>query len=74
MAGTIISLLWFLIYAVVLCGVIWLVLYGLKTVAGIPIPDRLEKGLWFVVMILLLIYLITALVGGGSIPHPNMRF
>ncbi len=72
MSGTVIQLLWFLIYAVILCGVVWLVLYGLKEVAGVPIPPRLEKGVWFIVLVLILIWFLTALVGGASIPH--MRF
>jgi len=72
MSGTVIQLLWFLIYAVILCGVVWLVIYGLKEVAGVPIPGRLEKGVWFIVLVLILIWFLTALVGGASIPH--MRF
>jgi len=58
-----ISLLWFLIAAIILCGVVWLVLYGIKNVAGLPIPPRLEQGIWFIVLLLVLIWLLLALTG-----------
>jgi len=40
-----ISLLWLLIGIVVLCAVVYLVLYGIKTVAGLPIPARVEQAI-----------------------------
>jgi hypothetical protein len=43
MAGLAISLLWLLIGAIILAGVIWLVLYGVKTFIT-PIPQKLEAG------------------------------
>lgn len=71
MAGLIVNLLWFLIYAILLAGVVWLVLYGIKTFVT-PIPPRLEQGVWFIILILILIFFITALVGGGGMTsmHP----
>ena len=63
MVETAISLLWFLIGAIVLCGVVWLVLYGLKNIAGLAIPTRLEQGIWFIVLLLVLIWLLMALTG-----------
>ena len=71
MWGLIIDLLWFVIFAVILAGVVWLVLYGLRTVAGIDIPHNIERAIWFIVLVLLLIFLITALVGGGSVRGPS---
>ena len=67
MVGLAISFLWFLIGVICLAGVIWLVLYGIKTIAGIPIPARLEQGIWFIFLILVLIYALT-IVGGGGFP------
>ena len=68
-----IELLWLLIGVVILCAVIYLVLYGLKTYAGLPIPERVEQALWFIVMILVIIALLTILGGGGigafRVPH-----
>lgn len=60
-----ISVLWLLIGALCLAGVIWLVLYGIKTFIY-AIPDTLEKGIWFIVFILILIGALTILAGGGG--------
>jgi hypothetical protein len=62
-----VEVLWLLIGAIIFCGVIWLVLYGLKNIAGVPIPVRLEQGIWFIVLILILIACLT-LLAGGSLP------
>ncbi len=64
-----ISLLWLLIGIVVLCVVIWLVLYGVKTIAGVPIPDRVEQAIWFIIMILIVIAVLTILAGGSIGPY-----
>ena len=69
-----ISLLWFLIYAICLCGVVWIVLYGINEFIY-TIPDKITKGIWFIVFLLVVIALLTLLAGGGGgIPHPNMSF
>jgi len=60
-----ISLLWLLIGVIVLAVVVWLVLYGIKTIAGIPIPDRVEQAIWFIIAILVIIGLLTILAGGN---------
>jgi hypothetical protein len=65
MIGIAIQVLWLLIGAIVLCGVIYLVLYGLKNIAGVPIPARVEQGVWFIVLILILIAVLTILAGGS---------
>ncbi len=66
-----IQLLWLLIYGIIFAGVVWLVLYGIKTFIT-PIPGRLEQGVWFIVLILIIIALLTIFVGGGGagITHP----
>lgn len=63
MGPLIISLLWMLIYAILLCGVVWLVLYGIKNFVYREFPAQLEKGIWFIVLILILIMFISALIG-----------
>ena len=67
MAGLAISLLWLLIGAIVLAGVIWLVLYGIKNFIT-AIPAKLEQGIWFIFLLLLIIYAITAFATGNI--HP----
>lgn len=70
MAGIAIALLWLLIGAICLAGVIYLVLYGIKTFIT-PIPPRLEQGVWFILLLLIVIYAIMALTtGGAAIPRP----
>ena len=69
MIGLAIAFLWFLIGVVILAGIIWLVLYGVKTIAGIPVPARLEQAVWFIFFILILIYALYALGGSGVALH-----
>ena len=67
-----ISVLWLLVGALVLAGVIWLVLYGVKTYIH-PIPPNVEGGIWFIVLLLILIAALTILAGGGSFRLPVAR-
>jgi hypothetical protein len=66
MIGLAINLLWLLIGVIVICGVVWVLLYGLKNIAGVPIPPRIEQGIWFIIFLLVLIGALTLLTGGGS--------
>jgi hypothetical protein len=65
MAAIAIQILWALIGFIVLCGVIWLALYIIQVMTGTPVPDRIQQGIWLIVLLLALIFLLTALVGGG---------
>jgi hypothetical protein len=69
-----IQVLWLLIGAIILAGVIWLVLYGIKTYVT-PIPARLEGGIWFIVLLLIIIAALGLLAGGGlsSVHFPPLR-
>lgn len=58
-----IQLLWFLIAVIVLCGVVWLVLYGINTYVH-PIPPKVEGGIWFIILLLVIIAALTLLAGG----------
>jgi hypothetical protein len=76
-----IEIIWLLIGAICLAGVIWLVLYGINTFVT-PIPDRLQQGIWFIVLLLIIIGALTLLAGGslrswsihGSGPHPHPTY
>ena len=59
-----IQLLWLLIGAIILCGVIYLVLYGIKEFIY-AIPPRVEQGIWFIVFLLIVIAVLTLLAGGS---------
>jgi hypothetical protein len=66
-----ISLLWTLIYIIIFAGVVWLVIYGIKTFVT-QIPPLLERGIWFIVLLLVIIAVLTIFVGGGSgVSAPN---
>lgn len=72
MGPLIISLLWMLIYAILLCGVVWLILYGIKQFIYKDFPPQLEKGIWFIVLVLILIMFVSALTG-VPVVHPLWR-
>jgi hypothetical protein len=67
MAAMAINVLWFLIGLIVLCGVVYLAIWVIESFV-MTIPDQIKKGVWVIVLLLALIFLITVLVGGGS--HP----
>jgi hypothetical protein len=68
MIGLAIQILWLLIGIIVLLGVIWLFIYVIKLFA--TLPDRVEKAIWAIALILCLIGGLTLLGGGGGIHVP----
>lgn len=70
-----IQILWLFIYALCLAGVIWLVIYGIKKFIT-PIPPLLEQGIWFIVLLLIVIGALTILAGGtvGGVRVPSLSF
>lgn len=58
-----INVLWFLIGLIILAGIVWLAIYVIETMIR-PIPERVKQGIWLVVLLLALIALLTALMGG----------
>ena len=59
-----INVLWLLIGVICLCGVVWLALYIIKLF--MPVPDIIDKMVWAIVLILILIGILTLLAGGGG--------
>jgi hypothetical protein len=68
MANLAIQILWFLIGLIVLCGIVWLAIWVIEQFI-MPIPDQIKKGIWVIVLLLALIFLITVIAGGGSFPR-----
>lgn len=65
-----ISILWLLLGVIILLGVLWLVFYALN-LFGVVIPDTIKKGIYVVVLILIIIAALSMIAGGGArIPHP----
>jgi uncharacterized protein YhhL (DUF1145 family) len=73
MAEIVIGILWFLVFLVILAGVIYLAIWVIENFVH-PIPERIKQGVWVVVLLIALIYLITILIGGGGMPTlPKLR-
>ena len=66
-----INILWLLVGIICLAGVVWLVLYGIKQFVT-PIPPRLEQGVWFIVLLLIIIGALSILAG-ESFHGPLLR-
>jgi hypothetical protein len=72
MAGMAISVLWFLIGLIILCGIIYLAIWVIESFV-IAIPEKIKQGVWVIVLLLALIALIGALMGGGGFHFPSLR-
>jgi hypothetical protein len=66
-----VGILWLCIGIIILGAVIWILL----TVIGrfFPIGANVAYAVWAVFGILILIYLLSAVGGGGGLPHPTFR-
>jgi hypothetical protein len=62
-----ISILWLAIGVIILGGVIYLALLAVKTF--VPVDGRVERAIWLVFFILVLIYVLMALRGGAPFPR-----
>lgn len=62
-----ISILWLVIGIVILLGVVWIALYVVKLFCAIPAP--IEKAVWAIAFILVLIGCLSLLAGGGGNLH-----
>jgi hypothetical protein len=73
MVGIAISVLWFLIGLIVLCGIIYLAIWVIESFVT-PIPEQIKKGVWVIVLLLALIALISVLAtGSGGVHLPGLR-
>jgi len=66
-----ISILWLALGIIVLLGVIWLLLYGIRLFT--QIPPRIEQLVWVVVLILILIGVLSLLAGHEPFRVPSLR-
>ena len=69
MVSMAISVLWFLIGLIVLCGIIYLAIWVIEKFI-MPIPEKVKQGVWVIVLLLALIAVLTVLVGGGNFRFP----
>lgn len=67
------SVITFLIYICVLAlviYVIYLIIWVLRDVIGLPIPPKVIQILWVILALIVILWLVqTILPGGGGMPH-----
>ena len=56
----------FLIYVCLLAIVIYLVIWVLRDVIGLPIPAKVIQILWVIVALIVILWLVQMVVGGGG--------
>ena len=66
------SIITLLIYVCILALIIYLVIWVLRDVLGVPIPERVVQILWVIVALVVLLWLVNALAGGG-VRLPSLR-
>ncbi len=72
MVAMAISVLWFLIGLIVLCGIVYIAIWVIEAFVY-PIPEKVKQGVWVIVLLLALIALLSVLVGGGTMHFPALR-
>lgn len=67
------SVIYLLISICVLALVIYLVIYVLRDVLGVPIPAKVIQILWVIVALLVILWLVQLVLGGGGFHLPLLR-
>ena len=63
----------FLIYICLLAIVIYLVIWVLRDVVGLPIPEKVVQILWVIVALIAILWLVQMVVGGGNFRLPAFK-
>ena len=71
MGPLIISLLWILLAVVLIAGIFLAVLWVLRYI-GLPIPPQVDKFGLLIIALLALIWIVTAILGGGGVNFPPL--
>lgn len=67
------SVITFLIYVCVLALVIYLIIWVLRDVLGLPIPEKVVQILWVIVALIVILWLVQMVLGGGGFRLPAVR-
>jgi hypothetical protein len=70
MLTTVITLL---IYVCVIALIFYLVIWVLRDIVGLPIPAKVIQILWVIFALIVLLWVVQALLGGGGIRMPSLR-
>jgi hypothetical protein len=65
-----IGILWLIIGIIVLGAVVYILLWAIRTFVPGGLSARIEQAIWAVFGVLILIYLLSVIGGGGGLPHP----
>jgi hypothetical protein len=66
------SVITFLIWICALAIVIYLVIYVLRDVIGLPIPPKVIQLIWVIVALIAILWLVQMVLGGGN-GFPRLR-
>jgi hypothetical protein len=69
MLATIIT---FLIYVCLLAIVIYLVIWVLRDVIGLPLPEKVIQILWVILALIVILWLVQLVMGGGGFHLPAL--
>ncbi len=67
------SVITFLIYVCILALVIYLIIWVLQDVLGLPIPAKVIQILWVIVALIVILWLVQMVLGGGGFRLPAIR-
>lgn len=56
----------FLIYVCILALVIYLIIWVLRDIVGVPIPPKVIQILWVIVALVCILFLVQTVLGGGG--------
>jgi hypothetical protein len=66
------AVIWLLIWCLVIGLVFALVVWVLRDILGLPIPMHVLKIVGAIIFLVVLLWFIAAVVGGGSFPVPRL--
>lgn len=61
------SVITFLIYICILAIIIYLVIWVLTSVIGLPIPAKVIQLIWVIVALIAILWLVQMVLGGGNL-------
>lgn len=67
------SVITFLIYLCLLAIVIYLIVWVVRDVIGLPIPDKVIQLLWVIVALIAILMIVNMVMAGGGFRLPALR-
>lgn len=67
------SVIMMLIYVCVVALVFYLIIWVLRDVLGLPLPERVIQILWVIFALIVILMLVQMFLGGGGVRLPSLR-